>query len=149
MDSTKKVIGSIFANCFSWKLECILHIWFIVWVKVHQLKNLWGQAVCSPHHLDSVRGGQGRPPRRECFSTRRLLTDSPIPQDRLHGDQDSHSPTWHGTCRSDGKKSIKYFLCHWLVNIFPKKTLDNLKKYTVTISKTAYLVSYTFTIEVQ
>lgn len=86
-------------NCLSSSLECTVHSWLTVWVKVHQLKNLWGQAVCSPHHLDSARGGQGRPPRRECFSTFRLLVDSPIPQDRLHGDQGPHSPTWHDTAR--------------------------------------------------
>lgn len=130
-------------DCFIWNLECTLHSWITVWVKVHQLKNLWGQAVCSPHHLDSARGGQGRPPRRECFSTCRLLVDSPIPQDRLHGDQDPHSPTWHGTARPVGRKSIYSFhVSNWLVNVFPKKTLDNLKKYPVTISKTAYLVRY-------
>jgi hypothetical protein len=96
-------------NCFSWNPECTFHSWLTEWVKVHQLKNLCGQAVCSPHHLDSARGGQGRPPRRECFSTCRLLVDSPIPQDRLHGDQDPHSPTWHGTARPVRKKHIYYF----------------------------------------
>ena len=62
-------------------------------LSVYQLKYPLLQFLALPHHLNSLRGGQGRPPWAGWCSNTRVLMVSPIPQVLLQPPQPLHWDT--------------------------------------------------------